>query len=106
MREVPHRGGMSVPPEPQSEVINALNCRVALGDKSATAVDLAAVVDREDDDNTRLVVDLIDESVVATVRAVLALQLEAKLVADAPWVVGESSVGELDNGRADLLGQS
>ena len=61
------------------------------------------MVDGFDADPVRLVIDPIDDSEVAATGSMSTGQLQMELSSDAPRIVGERSVGELENGRGDFF---
>ncbi len=63
------------------------------------------MIDGEDRDDSDLMICQEDDPIVASVGTVLSLQLESQPVPDALRVLGQRAVGELDDGRGDLLRQ-
>ena len=73
---------------------------------SPRAVDLAAMIDREDRHDICSLIDLVDDPVVTAVRAVLPLELEPELMTNSSRIFGEVAVRELHHGRRHLLGHT
>jgi hypothetical protein len=64
------------------------------------------MIDPQDPDLSRFVVDLVDHSIRASPSGPEPFQLAAQRVANALWIVGERSQHELHDGRRRFLGQS
>jgi hypothetical protein len=73
--------------------------------RSSLAVDVGAMLDRDDIDLRCFLADAVDDTEVAAPCAVQTLQLQAQRLADALRVLCKWSVAELDDCARDLLGQ-
>jgi hypothetical protein len=63
------------------------------------------VIDGQDSDDTRAIVDPVHDAEVTPAGAVIALEVESKRVAHSMRVLGQPAVDELDTGSRDLLRQ-
>ena len=70
---------------------------------SSSPIDVAPVSDRLEDDHSQLVVDSVDDPVVATASAVPAFQFEAQWTSDVMRILSQRSVGQFNCGRCHLL---
>jgi hypothetical protein len=61
------------------------------------------VVDGDDKDGVCVVVDAVDDSVVAAARRVVIGQIELQLTPDSSWVLREPRVDELDGCSGNFL---
>ena len=79
-------------------------CRDAVRRLSAP-VGVTSVLNADDDDLSRALIDLVDDPEVASSRAVQALKLQPERLAHPIWILGERAVAELDDGASDLFWQ-
>jgi hypothetical protein len=64
------------------------------------------VVDPEDDDGLALLIDFVDDAIVATPRCPTPGEFTLQRMANAAWVVDQWTQHELDDSGCDLLWES
>src|SRR5205085_11960776 len=76
------------------------------GSGSSGAIDVGSMVDGQDDNAPILVVDGVEDAVVAPVGAMGSFELEAEGSPDPVRIVGHGAVDELNRGSGHLFGKA